>query len=443
MAEPPPELLCAFPAPPSPARVRPANVRRCGSGSCRSAGARTRGPSGGPGGRDPLAAAQGAVVCLQELTLSPYFAITPAGPGAAGAVPEELQSGPTVTFVVRSPPSGRLCPRLPVRARRRRGWPGYNTAVVVAPDGRLVSRTRKLHIPITAGYHENRYFRPGPADDDAFPVVSLPLDGDPGHPALLGCPTCWDQWFPELARAYSLAGAEVLIYPTAIGSEPDHPDFDTQPLWQQVIVANGMANGTFMVAVNRIGTEPPLTFYGSSFISDPYGRVLVRAPRDRAGRAGRRPRPRPAARLAGAVPVSDDAAAGRLRAAHPALTRSARTAAAALRAPLTRARRSPIRARRSPSARAAHPPRARRSPRSGARVREKCTMRYLLSHATLWLREQVAVIAGVTGGSAAEVSEAHLAAWTAGAYAGPNPRVQEAGACDAASRSTSANPRPR
>ncbi len=74
----------------------------------------------------------------------------------------------------------------------------------------------------------------------------------------------------------------MLIYPTAIGSEPDHPDFDTQPLWERVIVANGIANGTFMVAVNRFGEEPPLTFYGSSFISDPYGRVLVQAPRDEA-----------------------------------------------------------------------------------------------------------------------------------------------------------------
>jgi N-carbamoylputrescine amidase len=72
----------------------------------------------------------------------------------------------------------------------------------------------------------------------------------------------------------------VLIYPTAIGSEPDHPDFDTQPLWERVIVANGIANGTFMVAVNRTGEEAPLRFYGSSFISDPYGRVLVQAPRD-------------------------------------------------------------------------------------------------------------------------------------------------------------------
>jgi N-carbamoylputrescine amidase len=107
--------------------------------------------------------------------------------------------------------------------------------------------------------------------------VALPFSGGE---ARLGLPTCWDQWFPELARAYSLAGAEVLIYPTAIGSEPDHPQFDTEPLWERVIVANGIANGTFMVAVNRIGTEPPLTFYGSSFISDPYGRILVQAPRD-------------------------------------------------------------------------------------------------------------------------------------------------------------------
>jgi N-carbamoylputrescine amidase len=98
--------------------------------------------------------------------------------------------------------------------------------------------------------------------------------------ARFGFPTCWDQWFPELARIYSLAGAEVLVYPTAIGSEPDHPTFDTEPLWEQVIRANGTMNGTFMVAVNRIGTEGPLTFYGSSFISDPYGRVLVQAPRD-------------------------------------------------------------------------------------------------------------------------------------------------------------------
>ena len=151
------------------------------------------------------------------------------------------------------------------------GGLGFNTAICVAPDGELVARTRKLHIPITAGYFEDRYFRPG---DGGYPVVSV---GE----AEVGFPTCWDQWFPELARAYSLGGAEIIVYPTAIGSEPDHPDFDTQPLWEKVIVGNGVANGTFMVTVNRIGTEPPLTFYGSSFISDPYGRILVKATRDR------------------------------------------------------------------------------------------------------------------------------------------------------------------
>jgi N-carbamoylputrescine amidase len=231
-----------------------------------------------------LAAREGArLVCLQELTLSRYFAVEPAGPGAArggaehegaGPEPEELPGGPTHRFAARmaAETGAHIHASLYERAEAGDGL-GFNTAIVVAPDGELVARTRKLHIPVTAGYHEDRYFRPGPAGADAFPIVAL---GD----AHLGLPTCWDQWFPEVARAYSLGGADVLVYPTAIGSEPDHPGFDTEPLWHQVIVANGIANGTFMVAVNRIGEEPPLTFYGSSFISDPYGRILARAPRD-------------------------------------------------------------------------------------------------------------------------------------------------------------------
>jgi N-carbamoylputrescine amidase len=279
-------LLTAYPPPPSPARTRPSDraplrvglvQERWHSDPDEHQAALAEGIR--------AAAAQGAaIVCLQELTLSPYFAITPDGPQAAGAAPEELQDGPTVSF------ARRLAAETGVHVHaslfERADGPdgpdglGYNTAIVVAPDGRLLSRTRKLHIPVTAGYYEDHYFRPGPAAGDPFPIIALPTQDDPTHPAQLGCPTCWDQWFPELARAYSLAGAEVLIYPTAIGSEPDHPEFDTQPLWQQVIVANGVANGTFMVAVNRIGTEAPLTFYGSSFISDPYGRVLVQAPRD-------------------------------------------------------------------------------------------------------------------------------------------------------------------
>jgi N-carbamoylputrescine amidase len=277
----PQQLLTAYPPPPSPARTRPPERKPLRVGlvqerwhgdpdehrSALSTGVRT-------------AATEGArLVCLQELTLSPYFAITPDGPHAAGAPPEDLERGPTVSFArsVASETGVYVHASLYERADGDDGL-GFNTAVLVAPDGRLVSRTRKMHIPITAGYYEDRYFRPGPADSDAFHLVPLPTgDGE----AQLGLPTCWDQWFPELARAYSLEGAEVLIYPTAIGSEPDHPGFDTQPLWQQVIVGNGVANGTFMVAINRIGEEPPLTFYGSSFISDPYGRVLVQAPRDK------------------------------------------------------------------------------------------------------------------------------------------------------------------
>jgi N-carbamoylputrescine amidase len=273
-------LLTAYPPPPSPARTRPPSRPPLRVGvvqerwhadpdehrAALATGIRT-------------AAGEGAkIVCLQELTLSPYFAITPDGPRAAGVRPEELESGPTVSFAreLAQETGAWVHASLYEHADGSDGL-GYNTAVLVSPAGELVSRTRKLHIPVTAGYYEDRYFRPGPADGNPFPVTAVRLGEDE---ARLGLPTCWDQWFPELARAYSLEGAEVLIYPTAIGSEPDHPEFDTEPLWRQVIVAEGIANGTFMVAINRTGTEHPITFYGSSFISDPYGRVLVQAPRD-------------------------------------------------------------------------------------------------------------------------------------------------------------------
>ena len=217
------------------------------------------------------AAGEGAqLVCLQELTLSPYFAVTPEGPSAAGVVPERLPGGPTHEFAARMARETGIFVHASLYEAADDGGLGYNTAICVAPDGALVARTRKTHIPVTAGYYEDKYFRAG---DDAFPVVAL------GN-ARFGFPTCWDQWFPELARAYSLHNADVIVYPTAIGSEPDHPNFDTEPLWEQVIRANGIANGTFMVAVNRVGVEAPLRFYGSSFISDPYGRVLVQAGRD-------------------------------------------------------------------------------------------------------------------------------------------------------------------
>ncbi|MSO79323.1 MAG: hydrolase [Acidimicrobiia bacterium] len=222
-----------------------------------------------------IAAAEGVqLVCLMELTLSPYFAVDSSGPGATvlgvRVEPESLNDGPTFEFAASLATDTGVPVHASLYERADDGGLGYNTAICVAPSGDLLARTRKMHLPVTEGYFEDKWFRPG---DGGYPPIPI---GD----ATLGFPTCWDQWFPEVARAYSLAGAEVLVYPTAIGSEPDHPDFDTEPIWERVITANGIANGTFMAVVNRIGTEGSITFYGSSFVSDPYGRVLVRAPRD-------------------------------------------------------------------------------------------------------------------------------------------------------------------
>lgn len=231
---------------------------------------------------DGIAAAVEAgaqAVFLPELTLSRYPADVRAS-GRPGDGAEELLGGPTFAFaaaqarrhgvVVHASLFERPAPDDDPDDPR-----GYNTAIAVGPDGRLIGRTRKTHIPITSGYYEDTYFRPGPADD-AYPVYAVDALGG----ARLGLPTCWDEWFPEVARAYALAGADVLAYPTAIGSEPDFPDFDTAPLWRQVIVANGISSGLFMVVPNRWGDEGTISFYGSSFISDPFGRVLVEAPRE-------------------------------------------------------------------------------------------------------------------------------------------------------------------
>jgi N-carbamoylputrescine amidase len=269
------QLITAYGAADSPARTRPADRAPFRIGAVQErwhADPAEHREALGSGVR--LAADEGAkLVCLQELTLSPYFAVDPGGPEAVGAEPEQLPGGPTFEFAagLAKETGVHIHASLYERADAADGL-GYNTAIVVDPAGQLAARTRKLHIPITAGYYEDKYFRQGPVGEDPFPVLEL---GE----AHFGLPTCWDQWFPELARAYSLGGADVLVYPTAIGSEPDHPEFDTQPLWERVIVANGIANGVFMVALNRTGEESPLSFYGSSFISDPYGRVLVQAPR--------------------------------------------------------------------------------------------------------------------------------------------------------------------
>ena len=210
------------------------------------------------------AALQGAeIVCLQELTLSPYFCTRSNVDGSAYM--EDLTTGPTARFVSAMAKSAQVTITSSLFEKA-----GYNTAVAFDKTGQLVAVTRKQHIPSGEKYHENYYFKPG---DSNYPLHELV-----GH--RFGLPTCYDQWFPELSRIYGLKETEVLVYPTAIGTEPTAPGFDSQPMWQKVMVAQGIMANTFIVAVNRIGCEDGLEFYGSSFISNPMGEILVQAPRN-------------------------------------------------------------------------------------------------------------------------------------------------------------------
>ena len=202
------------------------------------------------------------LIVLTELSLYPYACTRP--DAQADFVPEKLD-GVSVTFAAELARSSGA--HVLISLYEDAGDKQYNSAVTVAPDGGIVLKTRKTHIPVTAGYYEDKYF----AEGDSTPAVVKIKD------ASVGTPTCWDQWFPELAREYGLINTDLLCYPTAIGSEPDHPDFDTEPLWRQMMVAHAIANGLFIAAVNRTGIEDGITFYGSSFISDPYGRILARA----------------------------------------------------------------------------------------------------------------------------------------------------------------------
>jgi N-carbamoylputrescine amidase len=202
------------------------------------------------------------LIILTELTLYPYACTRP--DAQADFVPEKLD-GMSVSFAAELARSSGA--HVLISLYEDAGDKNYNSALTVAPDGQIVLKTRKTHIPVTAGYYEDKYFAQG----DSSPAVMKIKD------ALVGSPTCWDQWFPELAREYGLINTDLLCYPTAIGSEPDHPDFDTEPLWRQMMLAHGIANGLFVAAVNRTGQEDGIDFYGSSFISDPYGRILARA----------------------------------------------------------------------------------------------------------------------------------------------------------------------
>jgi N-carbamoylputrescine amidase len=150
---------------------------------------------------------------------------------------------------------------LPISFFERAGQVYYNSLVTIDADGAQLGVYRKSHIPDGPGYEEKFYFRPG---DTGFRVWKT-------RHGNIGVGICWDQWFPEAARSMALQGAEILLYPTAIGTEPDTPEEDTQAPWQRAMVGHAVANAMPVAAANRCGTEGGLTFYGSSFACDQRG----------------------------------------------------------------------------------------------------------------------------------------------------------------------------
>lgn len=150
---------------------------------------------------------------------------------------------------------------IPYSFYEKAGQAFYNSIVVIDADGRVLGTYRKSHIPDGPGYQEKFYFRPG---DTGFKVWATRY-------GRIGVGICWDQWYPEAARAMTLMGAELLFYPTAIGSEPEEPENDTQAPWQRAMIGHAVSNAIPVIAANRVGREGECDFYGSSFIADHRG----------------------------------------------------------------------------------------------------------------------------------------------------------------------------
>jgi len=208
------------------------------------------------------AAGQGAhIICLQELFNARYFCQFVDVRSYAFALPFPNAATDRMQNLARELGVVLVVPFF------EEALPGiyFNTAVVFDADGSYLGKYRKNHIPDGPQYLEKYYFTPG---DLGYPVFQTRF-------AKLGIGICWDQWFPEVARLLALQGAEILLYPTAIGSEPDRPDFDSSQPWQTIIRAHAIANNVFVGAANRVGTEADMTFYGRSFVAGPYGEILA------------------------------------------------------------------------------------------------------------------------------------------------------------------------
>ncbi len=220
------------------------------------------------------AAARGAnVILIQELFETPYFCQDHSAQHFDLARP--LEGHPAVAHFAGL--ARELGVVLPVSVFERANNAFFNTLVMVDADGAVLGHYRKSHIPEGPGYHEKFYFSPG---DTGFKVFDTKF-------AKLGVAICWDQWFPEAARCMALMGAELLLYPTAIGSEPQDPGLDSSAHWQRTMQGHAAANVMPLVASNRIGTETggkySMTFYGSSFIASHTGEKVAEA--DRASEA--------------------------------------------------------------------------------------------------------------------------------------------------------------
>jgi N-carbamoylputrescine amidase len=217
------------------------------------------------------AAAKGAkIILVQELFSGHYFCQEQNAAHFARA--HTVDDDPAVKAL--SALAGELGVAIPISFFEKAGQVFYNTVAMADADGSILGIYRKSHIPDGPGYNEKYYFRSG---DTGFRVW------DTAH-GRVGVGICWDQWFPEAARAMALSGAEVILYPTAIGSEPGQPDFDSARHWQRTQQGHAAANMTPVAAANRIGSETVAgkvqSYYGSSFIAGPDGALVAEAGRE-------------------------------------------------------------------------------------------------------------------------------------------------------------------
>ncbi|MET0250747.1 MAG: N-carbamoylputrescine amidase [Novosphingobium sp.] len=205
------------------------------------------------------AAGQGAQIVLPpELFAGPYFCKHE--DEALFALARPLGESASVRAMQRL--AARLRIAIPVSFFERDGHHYYNSLAMIDADGEVLGVYRKSHIPDGPGYEEKYYFRPG---SDGFRVWDV-------AGTRIGVGICWDQWFPECARAMALMGAELLFYPTAIGSEPYDADFDTSRMWRRAMLGHAVSNCMPVIAANRIGTEEGgQRFYGHSFICNEWG----------------------------------------------------------------------------------------------------------------------------------------------------------------------------